>query len=263
MGTWGFICKGGCGKPIVEGEETIRIESGLYEGYGKTTGYDDTHSGSTYYHKVCFVNFVTSPEMAYPDRLFGENEHDPNQGCGYPDSKFLPKSTLLFHPDYSALKGAEKVGVLLDVSGGMAFDMMRGGMQLLSGAEQAMHYLGTKEVEVITFDYKVVKQETMPTEKLCSVIYDHDGSWRKGGGGTDFRPPIKAAVEAGCGALVVVTDLYGPLPDDPGVPVIWLCLVDPNLIAKNYDEGKRGQDLYDGAEAPGYGTVIYFEAYSG
>jgi hypothetical protein len=258
MGTWGFICKGGCGKPIIEGEETIRIESGVYDGYGKTTGYDSTHgdTGSTYYHKVCLLESIGG------DLDLGANKSDPNQGCGYPDPAFLRAGTKLYADEYAVLKGVEKVGILIDVSSAGAFDMLRSGFQLLSDAEHAMHYLGTKEVEVITFYSKVAKQETMHPEKLGSVIYDADGSWRKGGGGTDFRPPIEAAVKAGCGAIIVVSDLYGPLPDDPGVPVIWLCPVTPDLIAKNYDEGKRGQDLYDGAPAPGYGTVRYFEAYS-
>ena len=42
-----------------------------------------------------------------------------------------------------------------------------------------------------------------------------------GGGGTDFRPLIKAAAEYTPDALVYLTDLYGETGDAPDFPVIW------------------------------------------
>jgi hypothetical protein len=251
MGMFSWMCKGDCGKPIKADEEVIEINSGPYGGYGHVG--DGEHSGCIY-HKVCFFK-------KFGDIDTSEGDYDPDQGMGYPDPEFLPAGTTLYESQYDVLKGVGKVGICIDVSGSMAFDLLRGGMQLLSGAEAAMHYLGIKEIEVITFDYIVQKQATMPVEQLGSVLFDHDGSWRKGGGGTDMRPPIEAAVKAGCGAIVVVGDLYGQLPEDPGVPVIWLCPVDSNLIEKNYDAGKRGQDCYDGAPKPPYGDITYFESY--
>jgi hypothetical protein len=251
MGMFSWMCKGDCGKPIKADEEVIEINSGPYGGYGHVG--DGEHSGCIY-HKVCFFK-------KFGDIDTSEGDYDPDQGMGYPDPEFLPAGTTLYESQYDVLKGVGKVGICIDVSGSMAFDLLRGGMQLLSGAEAAMHYLGIKEIEVITFDYIVQKQATMPAEQLGSVLFDHDGSWRKGGGGTDMCPPIEAAVKAGCGAIVVVGDLYGQLPEDPGVPVIWLCPVDSNLIEKNYDAGKRGKDCYDGAPKPPYGDITYFESY--
>jgi predicted metal-dependent peptidase len=43
----------------------------------------------------------------------------------------------------------------------------------------------------------------------------------KGGGGTDFRPAIKCAVDWRPDVLVYLTDLYGPCGDAPKFPVIW------------------------------------------
>lgn len=49
-----------------------------------------------------------------------------------------------------------------------------------------------------------------------------------GGGGTDFRPPFawleKEGVRPVC--LVYLTDLYGPVGEDPGFPVMWCCTTD-------------------------------------
>ncbi len=42
-----------------------------------------------------------------------------------------------------------------------------------------------------------------------------------GGGGTDFRPVIKAAAEYEPDALVYLTDLFGETGDEPDFPVIW------------------------------------------
>ena len=248
MGMFSWMCKGSCGKPITQGEEIIQIKGGDYGGYGDM----DSGEYGIYFHKKCFVRQFGEIDMTAADS-------DRDQGMGYPDPEFVPEGTVLFDAQYDVLKGVEKVGVCIDVSGGMVFDMLRGGQQMLSGAEAAMHYLGTKEVEAMSFDFKVLKRETMPADKLHSVIYDHDGSWRQGGGGTDFGPPIAAAVKAGCGAIIMVTDLLGPFPADPGVPVIWLCSVSPALIDANHDAGRKA---YDGVEVPPFGSVQHFESYA-
>lgn len=49
--------------------------------------------------------------------------------------------------------------------------------------------------------------------------------WRpKGGGGTDFRPVFRACEEAEYPpiCLVYITDLYGTMPADENVPVLWV-----------------------------------------
>lgn len=255
MGMSSFMCKGDCGKPIKMDEECIEIKEGSWSGY-ESEGVENSGYATCVYHKVCFFK-------QYGDVDTSEGDHDPDQGMGYPDPEFLPAGTVLYPPEYDVLKGVEKVGICFDMSGGCdVFSAVRTGMgHLLDPVQAAMHYLGVKEIEVMTFEAIVLKQETMPSDRLSSVLFDHDGSWRKGGGGTDFRPPIKAAVEAGCGAIIMLTDLMGPLPEDPGVPVFWICPVPDSIIEANYDAGKRGKDCYDGAPKPEYGDITYFESY--
>jgi len=262
MGCWSFICKGDCGKPIRDGEEVVQLKVSLFDGYPDHIG--DDGRGGALYHKFCFEQMLEGTEHETRLTDYSEGESDGDQGAGYPDPDFLPVGSTLYPPEYDVLKGVEKVGICFDMSGGCGvFEAMRTGMgYLLDPVQSAMHYLGVKEIEVMTFDYKVAKQETLPSDRLSSVLFDHDGSWRNsGGGGTDYRSPIKAAVEAGCGAIVVVGDLYGPLPEDPGVPVFWICPVSDDIIGKNFDAGKHGLDCYDGAPKPDYGHVTYFETY--
>jgi len=47
-----------------------------------------------------------------------------------------------------------------------------------------------------------------------------------GRGGTDFRPVIEEAEKLDISTLVYFTDLYGPFPKEPRVPVIWVCTTD-------------------------------------
>jgi hypothetical protein len=232
--------------------------------YNRTrTKEDRDGEGGCVYHRVCFEELLEGTEFETRLTDYSEGAYDPDQGAGYPDPEFLPAGTVLYPPEYDVLKGVEKVGICFDMSGGCdVFNAVRTGMSyLLDPVQAAMHYLGVKEIEVMTFDHEVMKQATLPSDQLPSVLFDHDGSWRKAGGGTDFRPPIKAAVEAGCGAIVVLSDLYGPLPEDPGVPVFWICPVSDDIIGKNYEAGKRGKDCYDGAPKPPYGDITYFESY--
>lgn len=251
MGMFSWFCKGGCGKPIKMGEEIIEIKAGLYSGYGSQ---DDGEQHGCFYHAKCFRKLHGEVDTT-------EGKHDPNQGCGYPDPEFLSEDSTLYSPEYDVLKGVSKVGILIDVSSSMVgLNAVRSGFDPLSEVEAAMHYLGTPEVEAITFDSQVVRQETLPADQLHHVRYDREGKWSKGGGGTDLRPAFDAALKAGCGALVVVCDLIAPCgPDDPGVPVIWFCPVSDEVVHQNYEAGKRGDDLWDGAPKPPYGHIRYLE----
>jgi len=68
--------------------------------------------------------------------------------------------------------------------------------------------------------------------KVCHVSRFEQGEpliWEpKGGGGTDFRPVLKAIEDEGTAVCVLcITDLYGSLPDTaPSIPTLWLCTTD-------------------------------------
>lgn len=67
--------------------------------------------------------------------------------------------------------------------------------------------------------------------KVCHVSRFEQGEplvWEpKGGGGTDFRPVLKAIEDEGTAvAVLCITDLYGSFPDGCGLPVLWLATTD-------------------------------------
>lgn len=68
--------------------------------------------------------------------------------------------------------------------------------------------------------------------KVCHVDYFEQGEpliWQpKGGGGTDFRPALKAIEDEGSAVCVLtITDLYGTFPTEaPSIPCLWLATND-------------------------------------
>ncbi|CAM5998719.1 unnamed protein product [Sphagnum balticum] len=67
--------------------------------------------------------------------------------------------------------------------------------------------------------------------KVCHVARFEQGEplvWEpKGGGGTDFRPALKAIEDEGTAVCVLsITDLYGSFPEGCSLPVLWLATTD-------------------------------------
>jgi predicted metal-dependent peptidase len=84
-----------------------------------------------------------------------------------------------------------------------------------------------------------VISETSPTAvtvwysdaAVCKVDRFEQGeplTWEPaGGGGTDFRPVLKAIEDEGTAVCVLcITDLYGSFPEGCGLPVLWLATTD-------------------------------------
>jgi len=67
--------------------------------------------------------------------------------------------------------------------------------------------------------------------KVCHIARFEQGEplvWEpKGGGGTDFRPALKAIEDEGTAVCVLcITDLYGSFPEGCDLPVLWLATTD-------------------------------------
>jgi len=216
MGTWSYICKGGCGKPICEGEDVVGISSAVYEGYGRV---GDDEGERAIYHRACFDGLVAGRVDFEP------GEHDPNQGCDYPDPRFVPEGTVLYETALDAVKGRRKVGVLVDVSGASpVWDAGDGLWDATAMMEQAFHYLGVEEVELITFDHQVRAQGAVPAQRLRGAL--REKAWLTGGGGNDPAVAFAAAAAAGCDAVVLVSDGLHPSWPEAGPPTVHVRLFD-------------------------------------
>lgn len=228
MGTWSYICKGGCGKPISEGEDVVGISAATYDGYGKAGEGED----QAMYHRACYRDLVV---QASPSLLnFEPGDHDPDQGCSYPDPRFVPEGTVLYDPAFDALKGATKVGVLMDVSGSSPLihaEVEYGTKAVVDMLAPALHYIGPKEIELILFSDKVTKQETLPdgNQLYARVVYDvaREG-WPLDvvGGGDRVDKAFYSARMAGCDAVIIVSDgAHSSWPEACDLPTVHVLLV--------------------------------------
>ncbi len=120
---------------------------------------------------------------------------------------------LPFVPD-SIKKRGTRLAVALDTSGSIDKELLSRFL-----AEIAVMCAFNQRNLVLLIGDAAVHQITEidwrdASEELSRVKYT-------GGGGTDFRPLIKAAAEFTPDALVYLTDLYGETGDEPDFPVIW------------------------------------------
>lgn len=127
-----------------------------------------------------------------------------------------------------------------------------------SGLEHLIYYLdissSISDEQILRFNSEVksVKEDCDP-ELLTLVTFDtqihdeyefeKDDPFEKivvtGRGGTSLHDVFRHAQEREPTAIVIFSDLCVDIPDDPGIPILWVCIDNPDM------------------EAPPYGKTIY------
>ena len=120
---------------------------------------------------------------------------------------------LPFSPDETKKRGS-RLAVALDTSGSIDSGLL--GRFLAEIA--ALCELNQRNLVLLIGDaevHQIVEIEWREaTDELKNLTYS-------GGGGTDFRPLIKAAADFSPDVLIYLTDLFGETGDEPDFPVIW------------------------------------------
>ena len=120
---------------------------------------------------------------------------------------------LPFSPDELKKRGS-RLAVALDTSGSIDNGLL--GRFLAEIA--TLCELSQRNLVLIIGDaevHQIIEIEWCEaTDELKNLKYT-------GGGGTDFRPLIKAAAEFSPDVLIYLTDLFGETGDEPDFPVIW------------------------------------------
>ncbi len=129
------------------------------------------------------------------------------------DYKLEAGVNLPFAPD-SLRKRGTRLAVALDTSGSIDGELLSRFLAEIA----AMCAFNQRNLVLLIGDaavHQIVEIDWMQvSNELSEIKYT-------GGGGTDFRPLIKAAAELEPDALVYLTDLYGETGDEPNFPVIW------------------------------------------
>ena len=131
-----------------------------------------------------------------------ENEYPKVAGVSFP-----------FLPDAMKKRGS-RLAVALDTSGSIDGGLL--GRFLAEVA--ALCELNQRNLILIIGDAKVHQIAEIDWRDAGRELERHSYT---GGGGTDFRPLIKAAAEFAPDALIYLTDLFGETGDAPCFPVIW------------------------------------------
>lgn len=139
-----------------------------------------------------------------------------------------------------------QVAIIVDTSGSMGPSDLAACLRECGGVLKAVG----AEVQFVACDARVnVFQKVSDPKKLVELL--------KGGGGTDFRPPLKAVDDATPRPEVVVfmTDGCGPAPVAPprGVQVVWLLVGRHRQKPWAVPDGDAG---YGGGQSVSYGTFV-------
>lgn len=120
---------------------------------------------------------------------------------------------LPFSPDELKKRGS-RLAVALDTSGSIDNGLLARFLAEIA----ALCELNQRNLVLIIGDaevHQIIEIEWCEaTDELKNLKY-------AGGGGTDFRPLIKAAAEFSPDVLIYLTDLFGETGDEPDFPVIW------------------------------------------
>lgn len=146
-----------------------------------------------------FFNAMTSEEYSYarPNRRF----HDP------------------MVPGVTGRNGLEHLIYYLDISGSITDDDI---LRFNSEVKFIHEELKPERLTLVTFD----------TEIQDVYEFERDDPFEKivvtGRGGTDLVDVFAHAQKHQPTAMIVFTDLYVDIPENPGVPIVWVCINRPD-----------------------------------
>lgn len=135
--------------------------------------------------------------------------------------------------------GLEHLLYAVDVSGSVTDEQV---LRMNSEVKFIHEELGPEKLSLVLFDTKVRK----------TYEFERDETFEKivvtGRGGTDLQDLYAYARKQGPTAMVVFTDLYVDIPENPGIPIIWVCVDNPQarvpygqLVHFSEDTGARLQ----------------------
>jgi len=132
-----------------------------------------------------------------------------------PNRKFVAHG--LYLPSVHS-EGMGTLGVVVDTSGSITNDLFNTFMGTLQDV--------CNQAQPRTIVYMAADAEVHETEIIDGFQLDVKQLKATGGGGTDFRPALKAMEEHAPVAVIYLTDLYGICGEPPSYPVLWACITD-------------------------------------
>lgn len=120
---------------------------------------------------------------------------------------------LPFSPDELKKRGS-RLAVALDTSGSIDSGLLSRFLAEIG----ALCQINQRNLVLLIGDAEVHQIIEIEWREATENLKNHKYT---GGGGTDFRPLIKAATDFSPDVLIYLTDLFGETGDEPDFPVIW------------------------------------------
>lgn len=139
-----------------------------------------------------------------------------------PSRRSISKIVPYFEPNKIKSKAIKTMVLCLDSSGSCWNSNTQA--TFLSHIN-SIHQQTKSRLKIIIFDSKIQQELEIPANKDLKKYLKNNEISLEGGGGTDFRPPIKKAIEYNASVIVVLTDCYGPfLEEEPSIPTLWVTI---------------------------------------
>lgn len=151
-----------------------------------------------------------------------------------PGRRYMAGVTKFYEPYRDRKKGVKRLALCWDISGS-CFD--QGTITKFVANIEVVHKATGCDFYIIPFDTQVDESQVIrvqPFQRLKDIV-DFNKRQIAGGGGTDFRPPIKYAEDLHPDVIVVLTDCWGPFPNKSKIPTIWATTGDDAPWGKTID----------------------------
>lgn len=163
------------------------------------------------------VDKFLNPKLPWETLLFNWMNELTNQEYSYARPNRRYEDPLL--PGQTGRNGLEHLLFGQDISGSITDDQI---LRFNSELKHVKDELQPELMTMVTFDTKVhdiyVFEKDDPFEKIVIT----------GRGGTDLKDLFRLMVEKQPTAAVIFSDLEVEIPENPGIPILWVCVDSPH-----------------------------------
>lgn len=157
-----------------------------------------------------------NPKLPWKTLLFNYMNELVNQEYSYARPSRRYEDPLM--PGYTGRNGLEHLVYYVDVSGSVTDDQI---LRMNSEVKYIQEELQPEKLTLALFD----------TEIHEVYVFERDEPFSKitvtGRGGTSLECVFEHVRSQDASAIVVFSDLDVSIPDDPGIPIIWVCVDSP------------------------------------
>lgn len=214
----------GLGKDVIEAENQEEIDVGMAQVITAFTQAQITCEPGTVPGEVeLIIDAFLNPKLPWEVLLFDFFNQLVEQEYSYARPNRRYDDPLL--PGTTGRNGLDHLVYFVDVSGSTSDEMVQ---RMNSEVKFIQDELGPERLTLITFDTKIQDVFEFERDEDFQQIKIH------GRGGTSLEEPWEYLRKHQPTAAVVFTDMWVDIPPNPGIPIIWVCVNNPEFEPPEY-----------------------------